>query len=383
MRFPRYGWAVVIVVVLAVVLGTYLALRQPQEAAYRIGADLPLTGPVSYVAQQLKNGMELAAAEINAGGGINGKKLEIIYQDNQLDPKQSVTAFRQLQLQYRVPVVISSHSPTSMPLRPLAEEARVLLVSVVVSYPRFTENYTYVGRDFVASDLESQLIADFMFTQRKSVKAGILHVNDDYGHGAADAFKKRFESLGGAVVADEEFAQEETNFRSTLTKMYSKNPDGIYLIGREQSFAAAIVQMRETQFGGDIVTCISLNSQTVMKQLGSAAEGVYFSNIEYFPDSPTTDKMKAFVSAYQQKYGDAHNYICVYGYDIVSYLAAAIRDGGYSSDGIRKALVGKKLDLVRGSVVVPPNLDIQTPLHIAQVKDGKFRVVFRPKGSVE
>lgn len=109
-------------------------------------------------------------------------------------------------------------------------------------------------------------------------------------------------------------------------------------------------------------------------------EGVYFTNIQYFPDAPTSEKMKSFVANYQREFGDTRNYICVYGYDIINYLIQAIKDGGYSADGIKKALIGKRLELVRGNVVVPPNLDIQVPLVVCQVKQGKFQIVYNQKG---
>lgn len=372
---------VIIILTVASLLGAvvFLGLRHTgKDNGYRIGADLPLTGPVSYVAEQLKNGMDLAVEEINTSGGINGRTLQIVYQDNQRDPKQSLTAFRQLLTQYRVPIIITSHSPLSLPLRPLADESRVLLLSTIVSYPEFTRGFSFVARDFVSSELESHLIADFVYRQRNVTRAGILHVNDDYGKGAAEAFRDRFESQGGSVVAVEEFAQEETNLRSTLTRMYLREPGAIYLVGRERSFAAAIVQMRETGYRGDIVTTISMNSRTVLEQTGQASEGIFFTDIEYFPDAPTTEQMRAFVTRYQAKYGDVRNYVSVYGYDMVKYLAAAIREGGYSSEGIRHALQRKKIEMIRGTVTVPESLDIQTPLHIAQVKAGKFEVVYRP-----
>jgi branched-chain amino acid transport system substrate-binding protein len=371
-----------VVVIAAIIIGIRLTQEptQQQRQVYKIGAILPLTGPLAQIQEVLKNGMELAAKEINNAGGIDGRKLVIVYQDNQGDPKQSVSAFQQLLVREKLPVIISDHSPLSAPLRPLAEQNGVLLFATIVSLPEFTKGYKYVARDFVSSDLESKLMAEFLVKERGIKRAGVLYVADDYGRGAYEVFRETLERLGGFIVTAEQFSQTETNFRTILTKMYTSNPEAIYLVGRERSFASALVQMKETGFPGVICTTISLNARTVIEQAGNALEGVYFTNINYFPDNPSNEKMRLFVEKFKKEYGDPNNYICVYGYDIIHYLADAIREGGYTADGIKKALIGRRLKTVRGEVVVPENLDIQTPLVVAQVQGGKFKVVYTQQG---
>lgn len=381
MKSRKVVWALVGLAVLAVIAGGIYFQRSqvPIADTVNVGAILPLTGSLALIQDVLKGGMEMAVDEINASGGINGRILRIVYQDNQGEPRKSVDAFQQLMLREKPPIVISDHSPLSAPLRPLADQHRVLLVSTIVSKPDFTKDFQYVIRDFVSSDLESKVLAEFMYSEKKVRRAAILYVADDYGQGAYEAFKKAFEGMGGKVVAAEQFLQAETSFRTILPRVYASRPDGLYLVGRERSFATALVQLRETKFSGTICTTISLNAKTVIDQAGNALEGVYFTNIDYFPDTPSTEKMRLFVSTFQKRGGDPRNYICVYGYDIIHYLAAAMREVGTDPARIKQNLRGKKLSLVRGEVVVPDTYDIQTPLVVAQVKDGRFVSVYSPR----
>src|SRR5690349_15359937 len=105
-----------LVAALAVIVIAVRVRRDDPGQVIKIGAILPLTGPLAQLQDQLKSGMELAVKEINDSGGINGKKLVIVYQDNQNDPRQSVSAFQQLITQESVPIIISDHSPLSTPL---------------------------------------------------------------------------------------------------------------------------------------------------------------------------------------------------------------------------------------------------------------------------
>lgn len=350
-----------------------------QATTIKIGAVLPLTGPLAYIAQQLENGMNLAMSQVNAAGGVNGKKMELEVQDNLGSASNSVSAFRALlQRDPNLQIVISTHSPLSLPLRPLAEQDHVLLVATVVSYPAFTKGYHYVLRDFVSSRVESAMMAKFLVTEKKVTTAAVLYVGDDYGRGAFTDFSNTFDGLGGKIVASDQFEQSASDFRSIIAKALVSKPAAVYIVGRERSLAAALVQLKESGYSGIVATTISLNAETVLKQGGKALDGVYFTDIRYFPDNPQDAKTRDFVREYKAKYGDPHNYVAVYGYDIIHYLANAIAKGGYSADGVRRALVGAKLSLVRGDVTVPTDLDIQTPLRVVQVQGGKFVSVYPP-----
>src|SRR5689334_22947825 len=137
MKKNRAYWMFSVVAAVALSIGGISCNRgggggQATGDTIKIGAVLPLTGELSQLQVVLKNGMELATQEVNDAGGINGKKLQIVYQDNQGDPKQSVSAFQQLIASDNPPVTISDISPLSIPLRPLADQNKVLLLSTLV-----------------------------------------------------------------------------------------------------------------------------------------------------------------------------------------------------------------------------------------------------------
>ena len=367
--------SIFLITVITFSLFTIGGCGKKQNDVIKIGADLVLSGNVAYFGENIQKSMLLAAEEINSKGGIKGKQLKIIFKDNEKVSQRNISAFRELVDIEKVPVVISMLSPLSVPLRPIADSKKVLLISTIVSYPNFTEGYHYVLRDFISSDIESQTMAEFIFNEKKIKKLACLYVDDDYGRGAFEVLKHTFENLGGRVVASDGFAQNRLEFRNILHKFYANEPEAFYLVGREQSFAVAIKQIRETGFKGNIFTCISLNSPNVLKLLGDIKEGIYFTNIHYYPDNPSNEIEKHFINAFEKKYKEVPNYLAVYGYDIVYYLKSAIEEVGFTPDEIVKGLINKRFNSIRGSIFIGEDKDVQSKIDICQVRNGKFIIV--------
>jgi branched-chain amino acid transport system substrate-binding protein len=173
-----------------------------EENEIRIGAILPLTGDAAEWGSNTKNGIDLAVDNINSGGGINGRKIKILYEDTQGMPQNGVAAIQKLINVEKLPTVIDdSMSSVTLAMAPIAENNKVVLLSVGATAPKISEAGKYIFRIWNSDDLEGKVSARFVYDDLKLKNAAILYINNDYGTGLDSVFKKAFEELGGKITS--------------------------------------------------------------------------------------------------------------------------------------------------------------------------------------
>ena len=201
-----------------------------KEKEIKIGAILPLSGYAAQYGKWIQEALELARERTNKHGGIRGRKLEIIYEDDQAIPTIAANAMNKLCKVNKVPVVIGSWASSCVLAQaPIANRTHTVLIALAAS-PKIRDAGDYIFR--VAPDARLPLPKLVSFIIKRGDKTiAILYINNDFGKDQAAVFKEKFERAGGIIVMSEAYNSKSLDFRTLLTKVKQLKPDGIFLVG--------------------------------------------------------------------------------------------------------------------------------------------------------
>ena len=359
---------IIIGIIIVIIIGGiwYGATREPkEEGVIKIGAILPLSGPVSIFGNWIREGLDLALED------INDSRINIIYEDSKLDAKEGISAFNKLVDIDNAKIIISAMSSVSVPLMPLTKDKGILLFLQDVTYPDITVGNPLVIRHFIQSDREASILAEYALDELKIKKVGILYVNDEAGVGAKEAFKRIFEEKGGEVLILESYGTKDTDTKTQILKIKNKNVEGIYLFGNGSSWAQALKQIKELGFEGKILTNTAMFIKNFREIAGDAAEGVYFT----YPYSDTSkESVERFVSLYKEKYGREPEIEAYYAWDILHILVRALEKNNWETENIEKAILDiKEFEGAFGKAIITENGDFLTPIGIGIIEDSQIK----------
>ena len=247
------------------------AFAQSKEPVL-IGVTGPLTGQYAQYGAQWKKGFDVALDEINAGGGINGRPLQYVFEDSQSDPRQTVTIARKYVADERIVVEVGDFSSAaSMAASPIYQAAGLVQFGFSNSHPDFTKGGDYVWSNAVNQKDEMPLLADFV-RDLGLKKVAILHLNSDWGRTAKDLLVEAIKERGGEVVGSEGYLADEKDFRSAIVRLRSANPDSIALISYYPDGAQLTRQIRQAGITQPIVAGGSIYSPKFLELGGELGE---------------------------------------------------------------------------------------------------------------
>jgi branched-chain amino acid transport system substrate-binding protein len=304
---------------------------------YKIGASFPMTGPGATFGTFFSQGSLLALEEINAAGGVKGKKLELVIEDNKVDPATGVAIYRKLVEVDKVPIVLITFTNVGLAQLPIADETRTVAFTAAMITPGLSEKSEWVFRNTVGADLESQAMAKYIYNERGLRRIAIIFQNQDAALAGAQEFKKAFEQLGGRVVAEESYDIGAVDLRPQLLKVRSANPEGIYNVGRDASMGYLVKQAAEIGFRVPQFANTSMELPDVINAAGEAIEGIVYTTGALDPETS-----RDFVSRYRQRWGTDPEVFAGNHYDAIRMIAKAIETNGYTAEGIRAGLLAIK-----------------------------------------
>ncbi len=310
-----------IVVVLIVVVGIFYSTNKQAttKEPIKIGGIYGLTGPLAGLGEQFKDGAIFAVEEINNEGGIKGKKLSLILEDDQSDVKTAVSAFSKLADVERVKFFSSFGSAVSLALKPLAEEKKVILFADA-AHPKLTENANFILRHSNIADSDAKVLVEE--AKKKNPKnVGIIYLNDDWGLVFNQEFRRLLLDSNPAIqLTSESYLPAATDFRTQLTKILANKPDMVIVASFGPASGLIIKQLKELGYEGDIFVNIGFSlTPDAQKIAGEAAKGIYYQTMEGF---------STFDSAYMQKYGKKPALFAAYVYTDFEILKYAIEKVG-------------------------------------------------------
>jgi branched-chain amino acid transport system substrate-binding protein len=343
-----------------------------------VGEFASLTGKEATFGQSSHEGTVLAVEEINSAGGVVGKKMKLITEDNQSKPGESANAVNKLIAKDGAVAILGEvASSRSLEAAPICQKEGVPQISPSSTNPKVTETGDYIFRVCFIDPFQGTVMANFARKTLKAQKVAIFtDVKSDYSKGLAKFFKEAFTASGGQIVSELDFNGGDKDFKGQLTSIKGANPDGVFVPGYYTDAALICIQAKEIGlnvplFGGD-----GWESEKLTEIGKQAVEGTYFST-HYSPDAGGP-KGKAFVDAYKKRYnGKLPDAMAALGYDSAMILADAIKRAS-STDGakIRDALAATKdYEAVTGKITINAKRDAEKSAVILQVKDGKFAYV--------
>jgi branched-chain amino acid transport system substrate-binding protein len=343
-----------------------------------VGEFASLTGKEATFGQSSHEGTQLAVEEINAAGGVLGKKIKLLTEDNSSKPGESANAVNKLIAKDGVVAILGEvASSRSLEAAPICQSNKIPMISPSSTNPKVTETGDFIFRVCFIDPFQGTVMANFAMKTLKERKVAIFtDVKSDYSKGLAKFFKQAFLKAGGQVVAELDYNGGDKDFKGQLTAIKAENPEGVFVPGYYTDAALICIQAREIGltvpvYGGD-----GWESEKLTEIGKEAVEGTYFST-HYSPDAGG-EKAKAFVEAYKKRYGGkTPDAMAALGYDSAMILFDAIKRAG-STDGqkVRDALASTKdFDAVTGKITINPQRDADKAAVILQVKDGKFKYV--------
>ena len=265
---------VVLAAVLAVLMLAAMACGEGDDT-YTIGVMESLTGPGETYGNVALQSKQLAVDEINAAGGINGRMLELIVEDSKCNAQDSITAYNKLTDVDGVKIILgTSCSGAMLGAAPRAEEDGVILFSGLATNPDIANAGDYIFRTAM-SDLQLGIDTGNVLWADGIRSLATMTETTDYAEGVRRTTVEQFERRGGAVVAEERYGSDVTDFRSQLTKLINANPDAIHIASQSESSGGTIVkQVRELGYEGPLYSEIVPVGATALEVAGEAATGL-------------------------------------------------------------------------------------------------------------
>jgi branched-chain amino acid transport system substrate-binding protein len=359
------------VTLLVVMLGTSLltACGGSKAGEIKIGSIAPLTGPIATYGQSHKNAVDLLAEQINAKGGVLGKTIVILHEDDQGDPVIGANAAQKLIEQDKVVAIVGPiPSRIGMAASPIAQSAGVPMV-VTGTNPDITPGKSFVFRSCWTDDFQGLVMAKFAYEELGARTAGILYdLGNDYAKSVSEIFANTFKALGGSITTVETHPTDVTDFRAQLTNIKATSPDVFFfpdfyndanLIGKQAREVGLTAQM----LGADGWDSPDLDLATL--------DGAYYTS--HFSKEDPRAETRAFVSDFAAKYGSEPDLLAIMGYDALLIVLDAIKRAD-STEGakIRDAMAATAgLAGAQGNISFDENGDPRTlPAAILQIKGG-------------
>lgn len=324
---------------------------------FRIGAIDPLTGPFAAYGEPVRDGMLLAVDEINAKGGINGRKIELLLEDDGGDPKVSVNAFTKLATVSKVPVIIGPlSSGASMATAPLADRYRVVQLSTLAGTIDLTKAGDFVFRIYPSSEIGSRYIAKVAIERFKAKRVAILYPNNPFGVASNKFVTEVVKQAGVEVVAVETFNDGDRDFRTQLTKVIRARPDVLLCSAYYEEGAQILVQAKQL---GLRVPILGEDGWfgPIAAIAGDTLQSLYFANVAFGPEYKNNQPMQQFIAMFEQRFNKKPNSFSAAGYAAVHVLKHAIETGGYDGAKIKDALYKTDLPTAFGTIKYDRNGD--------------------------
>jgi len=304
-----------------------------------IGAIFPLSGSVAFYGNESRDGALLAIEEINAAGGLLGKKLALISEDDEGNAEKTVNAFTKLTTRDKVSYLVgSSTSGPTMAMSTLAQRNKVVLVSPSATNVQVTRAGDFVFRACFIDPFQGVVGADFAYETLGSRRAAVLYdAGADYNTGLADAFKGQFKALGGNLVADEAYQSGDVDFNAQITRIRAANPDVVYLPNYYNDVSLQAKQLRDQG-----ITCALVGGDGWDGLVDNAGDEVLNGFWSSGFASDTTDPRGVeFVKAFQTRFGRTASQFAALGYDAMKLIIDGIEAAGTFDSSAAKDEIAK------------------------------------------
>ena len=363
--------------------GTLIVMAcSPGREAQTAGTtgDIPIgvygaqTGSEAAFGSSTANGVKIAADEINAAGGVLGRKIRLHVEDDQGRADEAASAVTKLITAQNVVALVGENSSNqSLAAAPIAQSNQVPMISPSSTNPAVTEKGDYIFRVCFTDPYQGKALAVFVRNNLKLDTAAILvDKKNDYSVGLANVFRKEFEGAGGKIVAEQSYSGGDTEFRPQLTTIRAASPQALFIPGFYTEVGQIAIQARDLGLTVPLVGGDGWDSPAVIEIGGKAIENSYFSDHYFVGD--TRPVVQKFVAEYKKRHGKNPEATAALGYDALQiWAAAAKRAGSLDKKAIRDQIAQTKdYEGVAGKITMGPDRNPIKPVAMIKIENGQM-----------
>jgi branched-chain amino acid transport system substrate-binding protein len=342
------------------------------DTVIKIGQFGSMTGGEATFGQSTDKGVRLAIDAKNAAGGIKGKKIVLLTEDNQGKPEEAAAVVKKLITQDKVIALLGEVASTrSLAAAPIAQQYKIPMVSPSSTNPKVTQVGDFIFRVCFIDPFQGPVMARFAHDNLKLMKVAILKdLKSDYSLGLAEFFQKKFKEMGGTVVSEQTFQTGDSDFKGQLTRIRSSNPDAIFIPAYYTEVGLIARQARQLGLKAVLLGGDGWDSPKLFEIGQDAVNGAYFSN-HYASESPVIATQN-FIKKYKEKYNETPDGLAAAGYDAAQILINAMEKAPeLTSVAIRNELAKTKdFDGATGKITINSDRNADKDAFIVKV-DGK------------
>jgi branched-chain amino acid transport system substrate-binding protein len=363
----------------SVVIAAFIALagcvpKSSVQPVVSIGAVLPLTGSSAQWGIPPRDALLLAADEINAKGGISGRKVELHIEDDQCQPATATSAVQKI-LAVNKPVAIIGaicSSPT-LAIAPIAERDKVVLISPGSTSPQITNAGDYIFRTIPSDALRGKVFAQYVFSQGHK-RVSILYINNDGGLGNQQSFSEHFRALGGTITSVDAYPADTQDLRAQLTKIKQHDSDAVLVVSYPGDTPLVLRQAYELGLHKPLFfQTEALDDPAVLARAGKSANGATYI-LTALPDGPATQD---FAKKYKSRYNREPELYAAEAYDALMLVYQCLSKGSVPSSDALKAALYKIQNYAgaSGTISFDLNGDVIKPMSVKRIENGTATVV--------
>jgi branched-chain amino acid transport system substrate-binding protein len=362
---------------LALSLSRGLAAGPGAEGTIKIGEFASLTGKEATYGQTVHKGTVFAIEEINAAGGVLGRPLELLSEDDQSKQGESATIVKKLIARDKVVAVLGElTSGRTLEAAPICQNARIPLISPGATAVEVTAKGDYIFRVCFIDPFQGTVMARFAQDSLQLRRVAILSsVSSAQSVGLAKFFRERFTANGGTVVLEQKYGEGDKDFRAQLTAIKAAGVEGIFVPGYYAEAALISKQARDLGLTMPLLGIDGWESSELIALGGAAVEGAYFST-HYSPES-RSPAVVAFNARYRRRWGEDSNALSALAYDAAMLLADALGRAGTTDGAILRDALAATRDFrgATGVITFDAQRNPTKSAVVLTVKHGRFTFV--------
>jgi branched-chain amino acid transport system substrate-binding protein len=352
-------WAIIIIVI--VIIGAiYFSKDNSDKGPIKIGFIGALTGELSQMGQASRAGAEIAVKEINEAGGINGRQVEMIYEDGRCNATSAISAAQKLMSADKVFMIIGGLcSGETSAFTAEAMKQKVPVFSYTSSAPALSKAGKYFFRDYPSDAFQGKFAAEYLYNTLGVKKVAVIYVISDWGSGIRDVFEQEFKKLGGEILMSEGTQQTAREFKTELSKIKSVNPEYVYAPMFPEASIAMIDQMNDLGIELKILGADAWSDASVWKAVSGKADMLY-TEIKTGSTEDFANKVREITKAEQVSIGAAQ------AYDAVKLSAMVLAKTGLDADKFADELRKSEYQGISGKISFDENGDLKEANYIVK-----------------
>jgi branched-chain amino acid transport system substrate-binding protein len=340
----------------------------------KLGTVLPISGAVSAYGTESRDAILMAVEEINAKGGVLGKKIQMVVEDDENSPDKTMNALKKIVARDKVIGFIGAMtSKCSLAVTKYAQAKKIIMITPTSTNDAVTDAGDFIFRSCYKDSFQGEVVAQYAFETLKVKRAAILYdITNDYSKGLTTNFSQKLKALGGQVVASETYSAGDKDFNAQLTKMKAAKPEVIFIPDYYNTISLIAKQVRAQ---GITIPLVGADGwDEITNNAGDEVLNCFYCN-HYSPEA-NDPEVKSFVTKFEAKYKSSPNALAALSYDATYILAEAIQKAGSTNTAkIKAAMMKTNRKYVTGRIKFDANrnpIKSAVMLEIVKGADGKL-----------